>query len=282
MRRWRSVADDLAGGERAARMVERRHLSVVHGVGGNLLGSFDLDPEGGAWLLTALDRQIRARWAEAGRPAGRDVARQRADALVEICRRAVAEDSGTGEIDDEPVPAGTDGTAGDHVDGDAHHAPPARLAPVGVDVIVDLGTLAADPPADPARLRCDIAGYGPVPPATARRLACDGRLGLLWQAGGRPVAVGRRRRFPTPSQRRAVVARDHGCVIHGCRLPAHWCDIHHLRPWEEGGHSDPDNLVLLCRRHHLALHEGRHGLRAHTDGTWSLGSRTPPARAGPR
>jgi hypothetical protein len=32
--------------------------------------------------------------------------------------------------------------------------------------------------------------------------------------------------------------------------------VHHLLEWEHGGTTDLSNLVLLCRRHHVAVHEG--------------------------
>jgi len=42
--------------------------------------------------------------------------------------------------------------------------------------------------------------------------------------------------------------------------------VHHLVPWEHGGTTDLDNMLLLCRRHHTAHHAGtypiqiRHGI----------------------
>jgi len=34
------------------------------------------------------------------------------------------------------------------------------------------------------------------------------------------------------------------------------CDGHHLVHWIDGGETNLDNLVLLCRRHHRMVHEG--------------------------
>ena len=39
----------------------------------------------------------------------------------------------------------------------------------------------------------------------------------------------------------------------GCH--ARRCDAHHVRSWADGGPTRLDNLVLLCRRHHRAVHE---------------------------
>ena len=39
-----------------------------------------------------------------------------------------------------------------------------------------------------------------------------------------------------------------------------------MEPWEHGGATDLDNLVALCRRHHVAVHEGGHRLIRGPDG----------------
>jgi len=64
----------------------------------------------------------------------------------------------------------------------------------------------------------------------------------------------------------AVAARDGGCRWPGCDRPAHWCDAHHVQPWEHGGSTSASNLVLLCRRHHRKAHAGWQ-LRLEPDGT---------------
>ena len=69
--------------------------------------------------------------------------------------------------------------------------------------------------------------------------------------------LGRRTRWPTAAQHRALAHRDGGCVFPGCDRPSEWCDAHHLVHWPSGGPTDLDNLALLCRRHHVAVHEGR-------------------------
>ena len=54
----------------------------------------------------------------------------------------------------------------------------------------------------------------------------------------------------TKNQRRALLARDGGCVTRGrTRSPA-FCDAHHLQHREDGGATSLNNLVLLCRYHH--------------------------------
>ena len=65
-----------------------------------------------------------------------------------------------------------------------------------------------------------------------------------------PIAVGRTERTATPAQRRALAARDKGCIIPGCGVAAEACQVHHVTEWSAGGPTDPDNLVLLCWTHH--------------------------------
>ncbi|MGP9614712.1 HNH endonuclease signature motif containing protein [Brachybacterium sp. AOP42-B2-9] len=49
--------------------------------------------------------------------------------------------------------------------------------------------------------------------------------------------------------------RDTTCTFPGCHQSRH-LDAHHLVPWSEGGRTDIDGLALLCRRHHVMVHEG--------------------------
>ena len=69
------------------------------------------------------------------------------------------------------------------------------------------------------------------------------------------VDQGRRRRLVTPGQRIRLAARDKGCTIPGCTVPATWCEAHHVVPWANGGPSDLSNYALLCPRHHTWVHE---------------------------
>jgi hypothetical protein len=92
-------------------------------------------------------------------------------------------------------------------------------------------------------------------PAAARRLACDADIiPMVLGSDSLPLDVGREHRLVTPKQRKALVARDKGCAFPGCDLPARWADAHHIRHWIDGGATDLQNLVLLCRRHHRLVH----------------------------
>ncbi len=90
---------------------------------------------------------------------------------------------------------------------------------------------------------------------TSQRLACDASLvHMRHDADGAVIDVGRKTRTIPPSIRRALAARDTGCRFPGCT--SRRCDAHHVEHWSNGGATHLDNLVLLCRRHHRAVHEG--------------------------
>ena len=86
-------------------------------------------------------------------------------------------------------------------------------------------------------------------------MSCDASVvAMRHGADGAVLDVGRKTRTVPPSIRRALQARDQGCRFPGCT--ARRCDAHHVEHWMDGGATSLDNLVLLCRRHHRAVHEG--------------------------
>jgi hypothetical protein len=86
-------------------------------------------------------------------------------------------------------------------------------------------------------------------------LACDCILRrITLDANGVPIDLGRDQRLVSRHQRRLLRQRDGGCAFPGCDRPPSWCDAHHIIPWEIGGPTDLDNLVLLCRKHHGYMH----------------------------
>jgi len=116
---------------------------------------------------------------------------------------------------------------------------------------------------DQAALAGDAAGTseleaGPgLSTDTARRIACDCSLLALWEEDGIPVKLGRTRRTISPALRRALKARDQHCVFPGCTSKRR-LDGHHVVHWAEDGATEPENVTLLCRRHHRLVHEGRY------------------------
>ena len=137
-----------------------------------------------------------------------------------------------------------------------------------VQVVADharLAGLPADRAADADRRRCELAepGATPIPTATAQRLICEGRATVVTVdgAGGfRVLDASPAVRTATSRQRSALLERDRGCVYPGCPVPANWCDAHHVIPYEVGGPTTMENLVLVCRFHHHQIHEGGHVL----------------------
>ena len=84
----------------------------------------------------------------------------------------------------------------------------------------------------------------------------------------------------TPAQRRTLAARDLHCVVRGCTRPPAMCDAHHLQRRADGGDTTLDNLVLLCRRHHVLWHLGKIQLR-HLTVPWHPDQQQTAAPPGP-
>src|SRR5207248_3510225 len=80
-----------------------------------------------------------------------------------------------------------------------------------------------------------------------------------------PLTLGRKRRTLTPALRRALAARDRGCRFPGC-TNTRFVDGHHLHHWSQGGETNLDNLILLCRRHHRHVHERGYTVSLDDDG----------------
>ena len=177
------------------------------------------------------------------------------------------------------VPAGTSGGT------DARRSGPARCAQRP-------GTSASTPSAAKAAGRqtaLDEAGGIHVSAETARRMACDAATVTMRHGpGGEILDVGRRTRTISPALRRALAARDRQCRFPGCGNVRG--DVHHVKHWAHGGRTALDNLVLLCRRHHRAVHEEGFRVTLDADGGVQFegpdGRRLPeappaPAWAGP-
>jgi hypothetical protein len=105
---------------------------------------------------------------------------------------------------------------------------------------------------------------------TVKRLLCSGYTGIAFDDDGQCINVGRDQRLFTPRQRTGLAARDGGCRWPGCTRPASWCEAHHIDHWSaDHGHTDIADGILLCRAHHLLLHDG-HWRIVRTDGNYWL------------
>lgn len=99
----------------------------------------------------------------------------------------------------------------------------------------------------------------PVHPSVLGMLSCSGRLRTaLLDEHGAVLNLGRSARLATRAQRRALAARDGGCAIPACGVPAARCEIHHLTAWVDGGATDLTNLVMLCALHHVEITKPGH------------------------
>ncbi len=95
---------------------------------------------------------------------------------------------------------------------------------------------------------------GPLTPHQVDELICAGGYQpILFGHTGTILHLGTSNRFFTASQRRALAARDGGCVIPGCTVPPHLTQVHHVVPWRQGGLTDIDNAVLICNAAHSSI-----------------------------
>lgn len=191
------------------------HLSpTLHGHGRL---DANLSPEDHDVLRTAL--RLAATPDVEGEPA-RTPAGRRADALIDICRRFL-----------------------DH----QQHRAGGRHRP-HINVIVPLADLLRDDPGS------TFDGL-PLSPAVLHQIACDAGIHRIITDGRSAILdYGRTTRTIPPAVYTSLVVRDWGCRFPGCDRPAEWCEGHHIHPWEHGGPTRLDNLVLLCSRHHHRIH----------------------------
>jgi hypothetical protein len=160
----------------------------------------------------------------------RSPAQRRADAMIDLARRQL--DSGT-------LP---------ETGGQKPH----------ITVLVEMTTLAKEPGAPAAEMEWSQT---PIPAETARRIACD--CAVTPVVHGEHYATSR---VVPGAMRRALAARDKHCRFPGCDMPPAWTDAHHIQHWADGGPTKMFNLVLMCRRHHRLVHEGRWQLIRAGDG----------------
>jgi hypothetical protein len=111
--------------------------------------------------------------------------------------------------------------------------------------------------------------------ATTGRILCDSTIVRVVTGGpGVILDYGRETRVVPVGLRNAVVARDRHCRGDGCDRPPSWSEVHHVVPWEHGGSTSIDNLVLLCIRHHHLLHQPGWHAKLRPDGTLEITSPT--------
>ena len=102
----------------------------------------------------------------------------------------------------------------------------------------------------------------------ARRYLCDATIiPVVLGSDSEILDVGRERRTYTLGMRRAIKARDRGCIWDGCDRPGNWCDIHHANWWARDlGETNIKTGVLLCGYHHTEIHKDQWKIRFADDG----------------
>lgn len=108
----------------------------------------------------------------------------------------------------------------------------------------------------------------PVSIATVERHICRGGTeNIVFDNQNQPTNLGRTARHFNRAQRRLLSARDGGCRWPGCERPPEWTEAHHIRWWErDHGKTDINNGILLCRHHHLLLHDNNWEIEITTPG----------------
>ncbi|MDQ4212371.1 HNH endonuclease signature motif containing protein [Microbacterium capsulatum] len=218
-------------------------------------GRIDFDDEGYLWAATIIDTALRPR---RGGPRFIDPdEKDRAQALVDDPR---TNDQLAYDLIMDVLLAGSVA--------DAETVFGTRQAGVRLVRIVDDGNQHAPVAHSEDRLRV-------FPAAVADQRLCDsGSVTVTIDAGGNPLDVGREHRLFTSKQRVALAVRDGGCRWTGCDRPASYCEAHHIDPYSEGGRTDIDRGILLCRFHHMQLHQGRWAITRDGTGDFVLHDRS--------
>ena len=224
----------------ANRAHQRRYLTISEPLDGIVRIDGLLDAEAGAIVRNAVNAGLPPAKNDDRTPGQR-----RADRLVELCQpRAVGSADGAGPRPHLIIRASVDTLLG------------APGAPGG-----------------------ELEGGTIIPVETLRRIACDAAISRIIGKGELDAEITRASRSTPAATRRALAARDRGCVAEHCNCPPQWTDSHHVKHWIDQGPTTMSNLILLCRPHHRKVHEEGWGLQRLTAGRWALIRPTPRSRS---
>jgi len=258
---WRDALDP--DGLQPAELVERRSLRRTLMTSGLKRFVLDLDPEGAAYLDAAIDSAVGAGLRvprfedahDAADPAALpapavSVAQLGADAVVDLARHGIACDNTI-----VPIPAAT------------------VVVRMSIESLLEGTGLA------------EIDGsLSTIPADVARRMAADAHIIPAVLGGSSEVLDwGHRRRLFTRAQRLALAERDGGCAWGDCNRPPSYTQAHHIRWWDaHAGPTDLANGVLLCSKHHHAIHDHGWEVEVHDNVPWFIPPSSVDATRRPR
>lgn len=249
MRAFQHALDPDGAEEAAVRRYQRRGLTLAPTLDGSVAISGLADEVSGSVIATALDAASPVATGDRRSPAQR-----RLDAFADISRWYL--DSG------HPPRTGGGGHPHVVVTVDAHTAGLRETTPDSPD--------SPDSPGSPGSPGATLSWVGHITGATARRVACDAEVTTVRIGPDGEVTDTRTdRRYFTPAQRRAIIARDGDrCFWPWCDRPSDWSDGHHLQPWAHDGPTTVANGALPCPGHHTQLHEGGWSAQRLPDGRY--------------
>jgi hypothetical protein len=254
-RRARETRDDLDEAGIAVRERERRQLRSLRRwrkPDGMTRYIWELDPESAALVDGIYDQLTSPR---RGGPRMIDKAEQKRAEALERDPRSTDQLASDGLLDLLLIAVGTD---------------PRQLIGLrnpAVRVLVSAVDLAAR------------TGHGrieghpdPISIETVERIACsNGIIPIHIDPNGQVIDVGREQRLFTRRQRIGLAARDGGCRWPECQRPPGWTEAHHVDHWKrDHGDTTLDNGILLCRHHHLLLHDNHWEISHHNADYWLI------------
>ncbi len=103
---------------------------------------------------------------------------------------------------------------------------------------------------------CEFESGEGISAESSRRLACDApHVAVASDSEGNVLHIGRKARKISTPLWRALVSRHRACQFPGCGRTRH-LQAHHIEHWAKGGETNHENLMMVCRAHHWAVHEG--------------------------
>lgn len=97
-------------------------------------------------------------------------------------------------------------------------------------------------------------GFALRPDQLRQVLARAKIIPLVLGGRGEILDIGREQRNFPRYMRRAIKARDRGCIVPGCTVPPEHCELHHIWWWSRGGPTAVYLGCCLCTAHHHDVH----------------------------